>query len=86
MYDVMPALDFNAVHSGDPIARAYFGHAAAAIRREKREAEHWRRRCVAEQASHRETRRDADTLAILLKRLLDEEDADLAPAAAIGGK
>lgn len=74
-YDILRALDFNAVHSGDAIARQHFELAAIAIRDAQTEAGYWRRRATAEQSRAREHRREADTLAGLLQRLLDAEDS-----------
>lgn len=77
-YDILPALDFNALHCGDLGARRYYELAAERIRSEEAEGTYWRRRATAEKVRAREYRREADTLAMLLERLLNAEDETLA--------
>jgi hypothetical protein len=77
--DLLRCLDFNAVHSGDAIAQVYFGQAAQMIRLVRREADHWRRKCVAEQGRASEVAADADALANVLERILADADSPPRP-------
>jgi len=85
--DILRKLDFNAVHSGDAIARAYFDEAAAAIRVLQREADYWRRQCALERSGRLEAGHSADALADILSRIVTDaemEDA-ISPTPALAG-
>jgi len=71
-YNVLPALDFNAVHSGDPIARAYFGEAAKSIRAARREAAYLRTQCEIERARRVEAELSARTLSDIVERIVED--------------
>ena len=66
--NILERLDFNAVNSGDPIARVYFAEAATRIRTLERDAAYFHRQLRLREADLRVTRREAGLLASALER------------------
>ena len=72
-YDVLPALEFNAVHCGDVIARVYFAEAADRIRVAERERDRIRRRLLLEQVANRTITIEAQALERALAITLEQD-------------
>ncbi|RYM08005.1 hypothetical protein [Sphingobium cupriresistens] len=78
--EILKALDVNAEHSGDPIARAYFSQAAAAIRKAEWAAEHWRSSASIEREANHQLRKDNRQLQAAVDRLIAESANDTSHA------
>jgi hypothetical protein len=72
----LSCLDFNAIHCGDPVARAYFERAAKAIRLLEREAEHWRMMAAIERGGAHAARANSSELRKKLAALATPTEAE----------
>lgn len=79
MAQVLEALDFNAVHSSDRLAAAYFGQAATQIRHLQRRAAYWERQFIAEKARRVEADQNANIIAEVMGRIIANLELDDAP-------
>lgn len=73
---LLEKLDFNSLHCGDPIARAYFGEAAIALRMIEGERDHYQHAAAIERSNAYELRKSCRELEGRLAALANPPEED----------